>query len=378
MALKERAGDDRASMLLMKGASPPMCYAMPGAPYGSPPGLWAQSPLAMVPMIPGGAATPGGPPMLYMLSHVSPVMGGPFGGGQSPPAPAFPDSPGMPDAAQMLLSPSGGSSPSSDAHAAKRRHLSPLVSGLYYVPAADLGRASPPVLRPAAGRAAKVLLSPRSGYYASPPMASGELSAGGSPGLAPQYMVMSGHSAWARSPPAFAAAPRASYAHGSTPAGVRDVMQLPVTVSDANAVSLSPPSSLGPRNGHWHQRCVANSRAYLHDTRAIDEENITIIEVKTLLRRYGLNATGKKHVLLERIRAIRAALDVFVAKEAAAPPCAEEEEAAALCRMAISEETRIAPAPPASEAGSSAETLSPPTDIGRESAPAAPHPMGVA
>jgi hypothetical protein len=114
----------------------------------------------------------------------------------------------------------------------------------------------------------------------------------------------------------------------------------------------------------------------------IDAENITIIEVKQLLRRYSVNATGKKQVLLERIAALR---DYFLSvkerlnpitlssttngtihsscshkgpasillessvyghsnatiasSNQEGPMCREAEEAAALCRMAISEAT---------------------------------------
>ncbi len=46
----------------------------------------------------------------------------------------------------------------------------------------------------------------------------------------------------------------------------------------------------------------------------IDEDEITIIEIKQLLRRYGINATGKKTLLMDRIRRLQQFLGTEVKK----------------------------------------------------------------
>ena len=45
--------------------------------------------------------------------------------------------------------------------------------------------------------------------------------------------------------------------------------------------------------------------SFLEEAQGIDEENITIIEIKQLLRRYSINATGKKTLLMDRIKTMQ-------------------------------------------------------------------------
>lgn len=48
-----------------------------------------------------------------------------------------------------------------------------------------------------------------------------------------------------------------------------------------------------------------NLRRFLRDTRNLEWENVTVIELKRILRQYELNATGKKADLMQRIEKIR-------------------------------------------------------------------------
>lgn len=52
----------------------------------------------------------------------------------------------------------------------------------------------------------------------------------------------------------------------------------------------------------WWQEMLRARSIFLEDTRGMDWENITVIELKRLLRKYGLNSTGKKTLLIERVK----------------------------------------------------------------------------
>lgn len=49
-----------------------------------------------------------------------------------------------------------------------------------------------------------------------------------------------------------------------------------------------------------------NLRSFLRDTRDLEWDNVTVVELKRILRQYELNATGKKADLMQRINKIRA------------------------------------------------------------------------
>jgi transglutaminase-like putative cysteine protease len=48
-----------------------------------------------------------------------------------------------------------------------------------------------------------------------------------------------------------------------------------------------------------------NLRSFLQDTRDLEWDNVTVVELKRILRQYELNATGKKAELMQRIKKIR-------------------------------------------------------------------------
>lgn len=138
---------------------------------------------------------------------------------------------------------------------------------------------------------------------------------------------------------------------------------LPCSLDENNKVIPQGPLVFDkpvPANGYWGQTLIS-AQCFLRESQAIDAENITIVEVKQLLRKYSVNATGKKHILLERIDALRKyflsvqdrlansavhpempilpGVTSTIQDQLTAESCMEEEEAAALCRMAISEAT---------------------------------------
>lgn len=52
----------------------------------------------------------------------------------------------------------------------------------------------------------------------------------------------------------------------------------------------------------WWAEMLRSRKSFLHDTTDVDWENITVIELKRILRKYGLHSVGKKTVLVERIQ----------------------------------------------------------------------------
>jgi hypothetical protein len=84
----------------------------------------------------------------------------------------------------------------------------------------------------------------------------------------------------------------------------------------------------------WWQEMLRARKIYLEDTKDMDWENITVIELKRLLRKYGMNSTGKKTLLIERVQdAIRRLQDMYLGMDfkidelvAAAEEKSREEE----------------------------------------------------
>lgn len=176
----------------------------------------------------------------------------------------FPDSPQLMDASQMLRSPS---------RFRKRRQLSPLISG-----------------------------------YADPTMGSPQQPTALAGPLSPFLRRVS--------MPKIPVSPSsASATLHSSPRPRSGNLILPCFFDNNNNLRVH-----GPHSFHHHQhgaKANGNSTSYWDDSRrtilsflkeaeAIDEENITIIEIKQLLRRYSLSATGKKTVLMDRIRRAQA------------------------------------------------------------------------
>lgn len=169
-------------------------------------------------------------------------------------AAAFPDSPPMMDASQMLMSPS---------RFRKRRHLSPLISGY----------ADP---------------------FKSPTM---QQVPGGSPYIRRYPPV-----------PKIPMSPR-SYSAGSSPKSAKaTTLILPCFFDQSNQLRTHGPhlgmtTQSGP-NPYWDD-FARNMDAFLEEAARITEDT-TIIEIKQLLRKFGINATGKKHVLADRIQQLQA------------------------------------------------------------------------
>lgn len=78
---------------------------------------------------------------------------------------------------------------------------------------------------------------------------------------------------------------------------------LPFSLNNSNEIVVQGPASFNGtnRNDYWEE-AYRNAQRLLCEVEAIDEENITIIEIKQMLRRYGGNATGKKELLIQRLK----------------------------------------------------------------------------
>ncbi len=224
-------------------------------------------------------------PALSPLSHARLGQSPPLGGASAfPNSLPFPDSPPMLDAGQMLMSPS---------RFRKRRHLSPLISG--YADS-DVGGQSVPVQAPMS--AAAPFSSPQMGRFytamaSSAPPYSHHQMGGGSPLMRHQPMLK------------VPVSPSASTAY--SPRMRPATLVLPCFLNQDNAVVPQGPLSYEmPAPSSYWEDTLTNARSFLREADAIDEDNITILEIKQMLRKYCINATGKKHVLLERIRKLQA------------------------------------------------------------------------
>lgn len=69
--------------------------------------------------------------------------------------------------------------------------------------------------------------------------------------------------------------------------------------------SVAPDSSVSSSASHrWFTEMTATKNLFLTEAEAIDFSNVTVLELKQLLRKFGLNSAGKKVQLTERIREI--------------------------------------------------------------------------
>lgn len=177
----------------------------------------------------------------------------------------FPDSPQLMDASQMLRSPS---------RFRKRRQLSPLISG-----------------------------------YTDPTMGSPQQPTGLAGSMSPFLRRMS--------MPKIPVSPSASSTLHALPRSRDGNLILPCFFDNNNNLRVHGPHSFHHQHHQHGVKATGNATSYWDDSRrtilsflkeaeAIDEENITIIEIKQLLRRYSLSATGKKTVLMDRIRRAQA------------------------------------------------------------------------
>lgn len=66
-------------------------------------------------------------------------------------------------------------------------------------------------------------------------------------------------------------------------------------------------------NIYWSET-VKNARTFINYASKIDEVNITIIEIKKFLRKYCISATGKKSLLMERVRTLQKHMEELLQK----------------------------------------------------------------
>lgn len=230
MNFKQGAINNSPSMMMMSYSPPmssPTMYPSQWATNGSPFGYTSHQMHS---------------PSMSSTSSFSPI-------GDSTKQVPFPDSPTLPDAAQMLMSPS---------RFRKRRHLSPLISGYNEtaLPAIHSNQQMPmlPYMRPA-----KVPMSPK------------------------------------------------SVSLGNSPKSRQETLILPCFFDQNNVLRAHNPTLQSRPNSYWDD-FRRNVASFLKEAAAVDEANITIVEIKQLLRKYSINATGKKVVLMERIRKMQAFL----------------------------------------------------------------------
>jgi hypothetical protein len=82
----------------------------------------------------------------------------------------------------------------------------------------------------------------------------------------------------------------------------------PKFYSRRNSSPLILPLDLAPEERTdevWVNEMLKSRMLYLDETKDIDWENITVVEMKSLLRKYGLNSQGKKTLLADRIKEAR-------------------------------------------------------------------------
>lgn len=96
------------------------------------------------------------------------------------------------------------------------------------------------------------------------------------------------------------AAATVASASASAPAGTSrstPVRLLPATGAPQESRPAPPPTV--------EENIEKNLLSFLRETRDLEWENVTVIELKRILRQYELNATGKKADLMQRIKKIR-------------------------------------------------------------------------
>lgn len=92
----------------------------------------------------------------------------------------------------------------------------------------------------------------------------------------------------------------------SSPKQKGGALVLPFSLNRNDEIVLQGPATFNyaTQNGYWEE-AYSNAQRFLQEVQKIDEENITIIEIKQMLRKYGGNATGKKELLMHRLKTMR-------------------------------------------------------------------------
>lgn len=155
----------------------------------------------------------------------------------------------------------------------RRRHNSPLMNSL----SAD------PALMASAGIEPGSLSSSGGSSYLSSPSTGMAMMSLGSPQMMPKMMIA----------PLSKSSTLDERRHGGEARSRR------------NSSPLILPLDITPEeraDSAWFQEMLKARAVYLEDTKDLDWENITVIELKRLLRKYGMNSTGKKTVLIERVQ----------------------------------------------------------------------------
>lgn len=78
--------------------------------------------------------------------------------------------------------------------------------------------------------------------------------------------------------------------------------------SIAPSSSVSQHSAASSHRSGWFAEMSATKDLFLQEAAKVDLANVTVLELKTLLRKFGLNSTGKKSELAERVTEIAAYL----------------------------------------------------------------------
>lgn len=221
-------------------------YQYPSPPIYNYPSVWPNQHQSG----PYGTPTMNSPSMASNNSFAS--IGGP-----NMQTAQFPDSPPLLDASQMLMSPS---------RFRKRRQLSPLISGY-----------SDQMHSPQSMPVGQAMSTSSDGgpFLRRTPILKVPVSPTVVPGL-------------------------------SSPKSKPANLVLPCYLNQENKIIPQGPLSydMPAPQGYWEET-LQNAKSFLKEANAIDEENITIIEIKQLLRRFCINATGKKVALMERIRKLQ-------------------------------------------------------------------------
>lgn len=159
----------------------------------------------------------------------------------------------------------------------RRRHNSPLMNSLTADPAL---MASAGIVPQGSGSSGS---SGRSSYLASPSTGLAMMSLGGSPPMTPKMMIqpLTNHNN-NQSNNAFVGSGR----RNPSP------LILPLDTTPEERMDRS-----------WWQEMLRARQLFLEqDAHDLDWENITVVELKRLLRKYGLNSTGKKTLLIGRVQ----------------------------------------------------------------------------
>lgn len=103
--------------------------------------------------------------------------------------------------------------------------------------------------------------------------------------------------------------------------------------------SIAPNSSVSSRSNNsqnWFAEMSVTKDRFLQDVASLDFTNVTVLELKQVLRKFGLNSTGKKVQLVERIKEISSYLKTEGRKRAKVDSETETEDEAVLSSNASS------------------------------------------